>query len=357
MPKVRGSSAGVDRSIFWLGAGASLPAGLPLGRDLLPVVREWLDMLNSRRKNPPEYLLANQYGMALRAIENAPPGYDIEELLSTLGDPFWGAYVLLPKLQIYAADAIRALRFAVALAIKEAVQHGHVPQVLEEFYSEVVRPGDVVITTNYDDISEVLLGGKGATHWERLAHSSAPSGEVVLPDERVLVLHLHGSYLNFVCSRGHEQDSIQLRRDADPLQRRLGGWRDLESLASLSHACQVDSDPERGRCGAPLTPTLIPPMAAKGSFSPSVKRAWATAYRLPAAFRRIAIVGWSASQADLEARLLLRVLISRNVRSETVVVNRSGAVSQGLASLLRSVPYRLVGGGIERFRRHLTGPG
>lgn len=335
------------RHLYWLGAGASAPVGAPLSRELLERVRLVLDARKSTASSEGSSK-ASPYGKALQALDMAPQGLGIEEVFSTLADPFWSKYVLRATVGDV-SDALRALRFAVAIAIRDSIAAKGSALSLERFYRDVVHPGDVIVTTNYDDVSEFGLGPKWGSYWENQGVSPGWGGPVKLSESKVLVVHLHGSYLTTVCERGHEEFPDRFDDWSDPEITRNAAWAELDKLASLNWGCSepVEFDEWHGKCSGALSVTVVPPVSNKGAFSRSVDFEWGLAYSLPTNFSGLTIVGWSANPVDVEARALLRHLIRANRLTRVDVVTRDGGASPALETLLDGVSLDCRGGGIE----------
>lgn len=178
--------------LFLLGAGFSREAGLPLARELGPLVEPFA--ARHFRADGPSHL--ERALEAYRAfLEDTAPGtpFDFEEFGAWLD---WEHVLRLKGSDTFSEHGNQAglqLRWAIGRLLHERTP-SQLPQVYLDFASRL-NPTDRVITLNYDLVLETALECVGTAYRRFPAHyESAPEGYLIVDDRpEIVISKLHGS--------------------------------------------------------------------------------------------------------------------------------------------------------------------
>jgi hypothetical protein len=293
---------------FVIGAGASLHAGYPLATELGNGLTDWLaanrteanDLYGENLR-----LLRKLYGdlhnleQILTEIEECPP----DSIASTMDD-------------IARRNAIRNMRLMIPEYFRSLRERP--ASLYERLARKEVRPGDVVITLNYDLALEREL--KKAGLWEMGDGYGFSLGIGTLPLSSVHVIKLHGSAnwleVLFNGMTGFFQYS------SNPL-----GCRPIILPGEFKFFGYPDDmrDPMLPSGPAAGYPAIIPPTFNKRfyentSYGRELERFWVTIWSsAEAALRsaeKLVMIGYSMPKADDKARELILKKTSRNAQVE-----------------------------------------
>ena len=339
--------------VFFLGAGASRDANVPLTSELLQKVDRNLrnikgtDFTGKRLKQ-----FIELFGKQKK--QNRLPIVEVINLLDTClrdGTP------LAEEFTIRNLQLIRQrLDWEIANVIATAATGGYPVEIpknlksyfderkLEEYFRTFVRglkrrkllentktltktlrgPGDSIITTNYDTLSDLALfefAYKKDTPLTDIflgAHFRDPDDNDAFsePTETIDLLHLHGS-LNWLCCSRCGRIFVSA---LDDNVRDLGPLRHVEW--DIKKLKKVERDELTCYCGfSPLEAALIAPSSYQEIRLPQLRQVWLHAHLVLEESSEWWFVGYSLPSEDTAIRaLLFRALDSRKSRSVAVKV-------------------------------------
>ena len=334
-------------SVYFLGAGASADAGVPLTDALLPALanrlppsspgnlHDFIKRFGFKGKNQSIVDLINFVNSAIRQDQPLDNHFGIEKLrrlreeitvhLSLVIDKSGkkGELLKLPdeaEEQPFAAER-RIMTYFRKFARKLVTRERHIGTELP--------PGDVVITTNYDTNVDAALFELAYADETRIYQGTSNLTDVYLgssqfrdpytdeyafsdPAHTVDLLKLHGSFNWLYCPRCHRifvagfGNSVQYLKDRN-------------------------KDPEESTCFCdyPLDPVIVAPSAEQEISNPHLREIWINAYHALERADRIIICGYSLPPQDLAIRSLFyraidgRRQLEGTKPSKIVVVNSS----------------------------------
>ncbi len=283
---------------YVLGAGASRHAGYPLAGELGDTLHDWIC-----RNKPPNH----DYRIHMDQLRELYGGLgNIEQVLTDLDEcPPGSQAATLPG--PIRANLFRDLRLSIREFFDD-LRRGPAP-LYKRLAGERIRPGDLVITFNYDVSCERELRQVGL--WEISDGYGFPLGMDSIPPSRVKVLKLHGSTswwgLMFGGSKGFGQASDML--GSRPVIFFLRP--DFEFLGYSRELCDPACAGISEAAGAPaiIMPTLHKRFYEETSFGREWEtfwqHLWAQAGRALQSSQMIVIIGYSMASADEKARELL----------------------------------------------------
>ena len=200
--------------VFILGAGFSRPAGLPLGDELF---REILKRKNRRRSG--SFISGDldrfvEYKKKCGVIELTHENINYEEFISFLDIEH---YLGLKGSDTWSHDGNES-QIAIKYLIGEIINE-RTPKIeaMPDFYFEFVKrlkPGDIIITFNYDLILEMCLSHIGKDY--RLYPYPTSEQDVSDDfDDQVIILKMHGS-IDWFSSWNYEEQRRIHREDGFP---------------------------------------------------------------------------------------------------------------------------------------------
>jgi hypothetical protein len=273
--------------VFVLGAGASLHVGYPLVKELGRELVRWI------ANNPPPRNFP--YWPDPDELEKCGPIEDIEEIIARLEQTAGSGPILA------------GLREAICSYFDSIRANG--ASLYRQFASEVVQPGDVLITFNYDVSLEREL--RRAGKWEINDGYGFDLGIRNVPKSSTTILKLHGS-TNWIdslfggmragtFSQGYGWDSLGFRPVVLPRE-----------FAFLGYEGVTDPKPVGGvtRSGSMVLMSRNKRFYVSTSINPREREPfWSTLWgHADTALRdagEVVIIGYSLPEADVEARRLL----------------------------------------------------
>jgi len=301
-----------NRDTYFLGAGFSRAVGLPNTAELLGEVHKLAKTHNLRIES--ELQDAYRYFYPEEAKSFVPEVVDFFAVLRANADVarnMPGAFEH-PGL-------LGRLRFAVARLLCDHLRECSVPEEGWPAVEEILRPGHVIITSNWDVFVEhyaacrkipLRLGGKpddghvtliklhGSVDWTR--RKDRPTGR---PDKDFAVLR-------------ELQNTPARRRIAvsgEPVLR-------IRAVENMNRSWQFI----KARTREPLMITMS---FGKTTEMEPIRSMWADAYYALSATRHLRIIGYSMPDDDIEIRTLLRAGVARgtktgsSTRAKVTVVN------------------------------------
>ena len=325
-----------ERQVYFVGAGVSCALGLPNTAGLLDGVFElseqkhrWgvSEKLPERLNSAFKFFYPDAVSAGFR-----PDVVDFFSALRTyvdIGAGFAGGFRDAP-------DLYRSLKFAIAHLLIERIKE--VDARLEgdhAYLRDVVAPGNIVITSNWD----LVLEHYASLHGVPVRHQLRPRTEA----HELTILKLHGSVdwcaASAMSSRYGDADyavlGVRLFGDR-PYERKLppkskrtddviirvralehwrGAWRRITSRATDLYMLTM----ARGKAGD----------------LGALRDVWRDAYRAINRAKQLEIVGYSMPEDDLEIRALLRAGIQRGLGGQEITVrNPAPDVHQRLRQYL-----------------------
>lgn len=305
-----------ERSVYMVGAGLSSALGLP---NTAALVAEVLSAYETERKWRHGANLGEEMEKAFaffypdgRNKDFRPDAVDFFSTLKTyieIGTGFTGGLIDAPELY-------RKLKFAIARLLLERLRAcdrrlkagGH------EYLDEVVQPGNIVITSNwdvaieryawhrqipirfsgYDENEFVVLKLHGSLDWTLSAVLPRPDPDYAMLNERITIGRPYTPKL----PPKSERKQLVVRSRA--LENWKGAWSFVSSRAYEPHMVTM----ARGKAG-----DLGP-----------LDKVWRDAYAALTRAKTLEIVGYSMPDDDIEIRTLLRAGLERGTQNARILV-------------------------------------
>lgn len=307
-----------------LGAGASASCGIPVAKDILREAMSSLVKRDSSNAGLVHRLVRYLYPSFDENIRNYPNIEDFLNLVEMAKQFNTEEYIestLWPKERL--EEVIDITLRAVVDCIWSLMNNDQ--HVIQEFVRKNLRPGDTVITFNYDlTLERALEEHPGYFLYGYRAQR---------PKKRLCLLKPHGSI-----------DWFEKRK-----LRGLRCEKDVESLSDeLCYYPYFDFGKHRDL--AEIPPVIVPPVSIKAVQQNFMKRTWRGLYNAVSDATELHVIGYSLPREDQFARLVLRRALRTNILRanrgkkppvKMFVINPDEAVEQTFR--------RLVGRNIEKF--------
>ncbi len=296
--------------VYFLGAGASHEAGVPLSNQILAAGLQLLESLSSRQPAESSSYLSALSDQDIELISNV---YDWIGRVFHAGkldtshlpplDIIWG----LADIAIGRKSKIVPKDFDISEALINLIQHvvagcrviydqeGNPSYDFSTRYDnpftrfvEIVEEDAIFITTNYDLLLERAIKESGKDFWYGLEGNTPSSG--------YLMIKLHGSFNWRYCA---ECDEIYVLD---------GNLQDDKPIyAPNAKTCPRD--------GSDLHAVMIPPSLVQVNMIRSLQNVWKLAHNAIRTADGMAIIGYSMPDADLEIIYLLRhaMYLNKNI--------------------------------------------
>lgn len=321
-----GSTPEPGPRLLFLGAGFSRPAGLPLANELLPLALDEIHQhfpgatkLDKSLERYRRYLLdTTDASPEPIDVEQFCAFLDHEHVLGLRGSDTWSDQGNEDQLM---------LRWGIGAALHHATPPvANLPAPYLHFASEL-RPGDCVVTFNYDRVLEDALEAVG-TPYRRfpMRYSACHALHAEVDSARnqleVLILKVHGS-IDWVDRSGFERLRHELVRSGtdESFWRRnlLFGDQPLTASRPLVEGPRPEDDPLRsvmvlddldayyGNLSVwhHAAPLILAPSAVKLLYGPPIRALWRGMPLHAWAWSGLGIVGYSLPPADPYARQVL----------------------------------------------------
>ena len=329
-------------SVYFLGAGASVDAGVPLTDKLLPALandlgpgdlHDFINRFGFEGEGQSIIDLINFVNSAIRQDQPIDKHFDIKRLRRIRAQ----ITVELSSVMDKSGKKGKRLRLPAGAEDQPLAQDRRIMTYFRKLARQLVTrkrgigttlgPGDVVITTNYDtnidaalfelayadetgmnrkgsDLTDVYLGSSEFRdpYTDEYAFSD--------PVHTVDLLKLHGSFNWLHCPRCHR---IFVAAFGSSVRFLLGEYENRDERTCF--------------CDYPLDPVVVAPSAEQEISNPHLREIWINAYHALERADRVIICGYSLPAQDLAIRSLFYRAIDgrRNAMaappSEIVVVN------------------------------------
>ncbi len=309
--------------VYVLGAGASVFAGYPLASALLPFIRDFQSfdiMTKEIASRVLEKLGQAESQFKKTVIRDANKDPNLEEVLTYLelyrsfpGTPFdWNPWNSSDSGAIRRTITEKFLGYQHDLH-KMAWGSGPTPgritvdmnqfRSVAEAWARMVKPGDVILTFNWDILHEVIFWRSGLwSYRDGYGFQCDGQGQREEPS-KVRMLKLHGS-LNWV-----QED------DQDPVTE-IANVRDFfvesKDWESRDHTSQAQVDSGRK--------LVLPTYLKDISSNKALLDIWSQAHKTIANASELIVIGYSLNRVDHPARLLFGIALSENVILDRVTV-------------------------------------
>jgi NAD-dependent SIR2 family protein deacetylase len=313
--------------VFFLGAGASADAGIPMASQLLTKIRETdpyerryykfytVPSEQSFLKIAIEAVLQNQEWVRTGDLNT----FNIERLLSIgemaarlgMGIPYSGGQLV--KAQWF-VDALMSW----VLEIIEQSKKAELPRCYQLFCDQLT-PSDSLVTLNYDLVCEAYLKDGGKRPEYHLS-SSAGQGSSACLESAIDLLKLHGSINWRRCVSTSKKKScanVSVHQDGD--------------IPVAGYGCARSCD-----CGhGVLRSFVVAPTPLKDHEDSELMRIWKWATKKLLSAAEIYIIGYSMPSYDISVRNLLGLVSLNNKKAKFYVVNPDDKCSGAFAFLPR----------------------
>jgi hypothetical protein len=355
-------------SVFVLGAGFSQPAGLPLADQLWREVRRRAVSLDGHEKFQRDLDDYIQFVADCEGKTLTPDQVNFEQFLSYLDLEF---HLGLRGKDTWSRDG-NETQVIVKTLIGQILTE-RTPPVVPKLYldfAKKLKPGDTVLTFNYDLLLERSLEAVGTPYRlfpDRFEEIYPDGGGVTDIDRElseVLILKLHGSLDWFSKARylRMEQEFKRIGAPGVPQDRIFDPARGLQ-LRPLLEGPRPEADPlkevyrvsevEAIYANPPLflnTPLLVPPSTSKVLWFDAFKDFWWGMNSLGILNRRLTVVGFSLAAHDEYARQVLYRL-TKNYQEEHWGINE---MNLGKKTPMLIVDYQTTADGEAAFRKRYS---
>ncbi len=302
--------------VFVLGAGASAFAGYPLATGLLSFIRNFNSFEVKTKEKASRVIgkLNDAEFFFSRSVVRDPNGVaNLEELLTYLElyHSFPGTlFGLNPwdssdSADIRAVITFRFLEYQYDLNKSTWLKgaHGETVGKVSEAWSGRIKPGDVILTFNWDILHEVILWHSGLwSYRDGYSFKCDAQGQREQPS-KTLILKLHGS-VNWV--QQDDDDLVAYIADVKDFFPDSEDW----NWRPRYNEAQADS-------GRKL---VLPTYLKDISSNRALLDIWAKAHRVITEARELVVVGYSLNAADHPARLLFGTALLENAALDRVTV-------------------------------------
>jgi hypothetical protein len=275
------------RRIIILGAGASASCGIAIARDILRASMLRLAKRDSAKATPVHDLLHYLYPGFNDDLSNYPNVEDFLNLVEMAKTFHTDAFMKSKKWSpTRLQDVMDITLRAITEYIWDFMADADRRRVLSGLIQELVRPGDVIVSFNWDFMIDLALEDDPR---------SLAIAYTYPADNSVVLLKPHGSIDWF------QKD--KLRKDPklrSEMRHRATGVYFYPYFHLAENPDLVES-----------LPFIVPPLAAK-EYKGFLERIWRGIYRAVAAANELYIVGYSLPREDQFARLIIGLAIQRN---------------------------------------------
>ena len=320
--------------VFVLGAGFSALAGLPLGADLLPGIKAEAQYLAG-----PDNALEHSLSAYLRYRRDISGALDKEFDLERFVEYVDHKHFLHLREADRDSDPYadhRLVRQATALSILRRTPSAESLPEAYHLFAKGLRPGDVILTFNYDLIVESLLA------WHNLRYQrypfdygdehkrrDEPSCLSSNPTPPILVMKLHGSVdwvdehefsatVRWIADQYDERDAYEYALDYNPLGSHPSellvdsGEGPEDPLGSIRVLLEPIEYLESRRASSQFchSPMILTPSYAKLVYGTRLAPLWRVFSDLSYYISGLAFIGYSIPDGDSHARQAIHDLVS-----------------------------------------------
>jgi hypothetical protein len=318
------------RRVFIIGAGVSASCGIAVAKDILRESIVRLHHRDSAKSDTVHRLLKYLYAGFQQNLLNYP---NIEDFLNLteMARRFNSEEFI--KSSLWSDSKIEGVQQTTLKAVTdyiwELMQQKHALQVIKDFVRDHVRPGDTLITFNWDLTLERAIWDdpQGLSFWYSYPDASEDGESVVL-------LKPHGSIDWFN------------KKDLPKAKRVKGKVQSLDESVCVFTRFDFSDLPEM----ANYTPVIVPPLATKEFSQTVLKRTWRGVYKAVSQATSLTILGYSLPREDQFARLVLgRALRSNRLKVEKKAKSPLDVTVVNPDETTEITFRRLVGPSVRRF--------
>jgi hypothetical protein len=329
------SSFHFSGKVFVLGAGASAFAGYPLAADLLSFIRNFNSREARTREKASRVIskLNDAEFQFSRHIVRDPNGVaNLEQLLTYLElyHSFPGTnFSLNPWDASDSADIRQVVTYRFLEYQYDLYKNTWTPDAqtgivrkVSEAWANLVSPGDVIITFNWDILHEVILWPSGLwSYRDGYGFKCATQGEEEDPSQ-TLILKLHGS-VNWV--QEDETNPVAYIADVPDF------FHDPRDSGTQPRHSESQADSGRK--------LILPTYLKDVSSNVALLSLWTKAQCLIKEAREMVVVGYSLNPVDHPARLLFGTALSQNsaLKRATIVLPDTGEWEDFLGRMNKQV--------------------
>ncbi len=287
------------KRVFLVGAGVSASCGIPVARDLLAESMKLLDKKSPKDAEQVRSLVKYLYPGFDRKEGNYP---NIEDFLNLawMAKQFNNQNFVrserwdVDRIQKVISTTIKSITELIKIKQKDERKQSSI----KSFVNGVIRPGDVIITFNWDTTIESALVNHPTIHRVKERYTGSSEGL----DEDVVLMKPHGS-VDWEAKIEYHRDQLNRRHP------------------------RIFSE----------TPLIVPPLASKDFSLPIFQKIWRSVFEVISDAEEIFILGYSLPQEDQFARFVFRRAIRQNFLDHTKgrkkkvsiqVVNKSASVRE-----------------------------
>ncbi|NDQ55746.1 MAG: hypothetical protein GZ088_01580 [Acidipila sp.] len=273
------------KRVFILGAGASKACGLPLTNELLP------DIVSSLGTKPVRKRALNFIKYLYPYFELTWGNYpNVEELLSLM-DVYVEFSKKVKSSHKFEPDEVEELKDELLTAISVSLSERTAKVKIQntQFFrlAQIMRPGDVVVSFNWDVLLESAL-----TELKR-------GWNYELKGDKLALLKPHGSVDWFDGETTRIKASL-----TSPVIEKIGRLRVFQYF-------------RMPRLRSRMTPVIVPPLIRKKWKYREFDRIWRCAWRALRTANEIHIIGFSLPPADLHVKFVIRSAVRINEETRT----------------------------------------
>lgn len=305
-----------DRDVFMVGAGLSCALGLPNTASLVSAVLDAIKKEGTWRHSGPLSGLPLAFTFFYPDGGNKdfrPDAVDFFSMLKSYIETAEG----LPGGLKDAPELYRALKFAIARILVERLKvcDQKLQRAGHEYLEQVVQPGNIVVTSNWDVAIERFA-------W----HTGVPVRFTGYSSEELVILKLHGS-VDWTLWRGGfpkpDADYAVLSErltDARTYTAPLPAPTDRAAIVFRSRVLNNWNRAWSFLSSRTSEPHMVTMARGKSGDLGPLEQVWRDAYAAISRAKTLEIVGYSMPDDDVEIRTLLRAGVRRGTTRPTILV-------------------------------------
>lgn len=312
--------------VFILGAGFSAPAGLPLAQNLLDIIRakanqqEWMKgTIDNEYERFKEYLFDSlgkkTAERRVNNIEDFISFLDVEHFLKLKGSDTWSDI---------GNEAQIIIRNLICKVLHEAMSNTTAEQYdLYKSFAQRLKPGDLIITFNYDTLLEQVLSNLGK-HYRFHYLCSFPPPIDYDEGKDIIIFKMHGS-MNWFDISHFDNFNTKLRENDLYVQPRNVIFNDNRRVFKPVKIFKYVSNPDSplrqiyqiAKVGEYLNlsdeiticPLIISPSYTKVAYLNPLKDLWFSFNQMAIVSETLAIIGFSLPPHDDYLRIPIYRLV------------------------------------------------
>lgn len=306
-----------DRNVYFVGAGLSCALGLPNTAMLLDGVADLTERMSRLQREGLTERLERAFEFFYPDAVHEGYKPDVVDFFSALrtyldiGSGLPGAFADAPHLYRSLKSAIAQLLIEKTRQCAPVIRDGH------SYLQEVVQPGNVVITSNWDVLIERCAG------YHDIPVRLSGTGT----DEELVLLKLHGSvdwclgqHMKKAGTTGHYAMLNECMYAQRPYRPAIPPKRSRDGIVVRSRALESWRSAWQVIRSSASEPHMVTMARGKSGDLGPLRDVWRDAYGAISRARRLEIVGYSMPPDDIEIRTLLRAGVQRGNDLDEVIV-------------------------------------